>query len=212
MDSLGLCSTFAGPFYRTEDGESKAEFVCMDSMVGWAPGPYLSAIYDLNRLCSMMGIGCTGSGTTSPPAQSESAEWLLEFGRSFVEDFTLRGARNEGETLVQCIDRAQNALLGDTGAAALHAVSGTALITVASTAPIGTAMSYTRESFKLREMVRIPGRSVAEIVTGYGVGAGVLPSNASAVVRSAVPTISKASGLATAVGIGLEAGFVAACR
>jgi RHS repeat-associated protein len=96
MDSLGLCSTFAGPFYRTEDGESKAEFVCMDSMIGWAPGPYLSAIYDLNRLCSMMGIGCTGSGTTSPPAQSESAEWLLEFGRSFVEDFTLPTACGGG--------------------------------------------------------------------------------------------------------------------
>ncbi len=132
--------------------------------------------------------------------------------------------RLPGESFGQCVDRVQEALLGETGQSALHIASGVSLFTAVVATPHRQTLAATNvipgetNSFGAKVSADIietsiqPKPSIAAEAISVGVKEGSVPSEVGAAFTKGANFLGKVSGIATAVGLGLEGGFAVACR
>ena len=130
--------------------------------------------------------------------------WWCSFGKSFVHDFSLTaGARNSGETWSQCVDRAQQSLLGSKGTYVLDTASGASL----------GAWGYTTP-FSGPTPGPVPGTTMGPM-SGWELdnfyNAAVDGAGSFARASKLAPVVSKGSGITAAVAIGVKSGFYVAC-
>ena len=135
-----------------------------------------------------------------------SDDWWSNFGRAFNTNFSGKGARLPGETWSACVDRTQQALLGNVGTTVLNVLfyGGGAALTRYTT-PLPTSIPIWQEAGSPAITVI---RSFWEADLAANSRAGTLLANFA--TRASSP-IAKASGLATAIATGIKAGFFVAC-
>jgi RHS repeat-associated protein len=151
---------------------------------------------------------CSGgkppSGVKPLAGRKDNFCWWCAFGRSFVYDFSFtEGARNNDETWSQCVDRAQQSLLGTGGTYVLDAASGVSAFSWAYTTPLSGATAGPVYGTTMGPM------SSWEIdeFTNAGVD-GIAGFNTA---TKWAPIVSKGAGILTAVGLGVKGGFYVAC-
>jgi RHS repeat-associated protein len=132
--------------------------------------------------------------------------------------------RLPGESRLACIDRTQKALLGGTGQNVLGAASGVSLVTsifTATTGPGGFAKVATVPGEVVNDLgAQISGdliqtragTSIATRVIANGVSSGEILPEVGAAATKGANFLGKFAPLLTAVGVGLEGGFLVACR
>jgi len=115
---------------------------------------------------------------------------------------------------MQCINRAQQSLLGKTGQAVLNTAAGVAPLLKASTIPLGPPVQVDTVIIRTDVRLAVTTRSLnaLEASTNLAIGRGLLSPGAMAGIRAASPILAKASGYLTVAAITAEAGFVIACR
>jgi hypothetical protein len=142
------------------------------------------------------------------------SNWWVVFLRSFASDFSLTGARQKGESHLQCINRAQQSLLGNAGQTVLNTVAGISPFIRAGAVPLGPPIQV--DTIMIRADVSLPvterSLNAIEVATNFGISRGLLSPGAMGVARAATPMIAKVSGYVTAAALLAEASFVAACR
>ena len=128
-----------------------------------------------------------------------NSSWAWTFTKEFFGNFSLKGARQPGESWSACVDRSQQALLGDKGTLALNVLT-----------PLGAfATAYTTP---FQQTTDIPGVSVirsaweADLAANARAGTGLANF-----ATKASGSIARVSGIVTAVATGIKGGFYAAC-
>lgn len=134
------------------------------------------------------------------PTNNEPGWWSVFF-HDLVHNFSLtKGARNQGETFSDCMSRAQTSLLGNHGAAALDAVSGVSALGWVYTTPLSTVPGP------------VPGVSMGKMSSWeLDAFANNAVDRGFAFANKAAPAASKATGIITAIALGVKGGFVVAC-
>jgi len=128
-----------------------------------------------------------------------NSSWWGTFATSFFRDFSLKGAKQQGETWSACVDRAQEALLGKTGTTALNVLT-----------PLGAGATLYTTPFT--QSTDLPGVGVtrsfweADLAANARSGTGL----ANFATKASGP-LSKALGIVTAVATGVKGGFYVAC-
>jgi RHS repeat-associated protein len=130
--------------------------------------------------------------------------WWCTFGRSFAHDFSFTdGARNSGETWSQCVDRAQQSLLGNGGTYVLDAASGVSTFGWIYTTPLSGPISGP-----------VPGTTMGSM-SGWELdafqNAAVDGAKGFGTASKFAPIVSKGAGLTTAVALGVKGGFYVSC-
>ena len=147
-----------------------------------------------------------------PNSKEDDFCWWCEFWKSFFTDFSLKSARNPGESFSDCVSRVRAA--GGSFTTAVDAVSGVGAVTYASTASLGST-TYTTGLWGVPPQewtVTSRNLSFAEAGATSAMARGLIsPGTASFVGKVAAP-VAKVSGVATAVSLGLEGGVLGACR
>jgi RHS repeat-associated protein len=227
-DPSGLCPNWA-PFGR--DGK----LICgiagtgrklLGYLIDWNPtavfqvggpeGPYVTdpSTCVLNANCRIIGPVFSGG-------DSSGYHWQL-FPSSL---------RLPGESFKACVDRAQKALLGDTGQTVLNASTGVSLLTaIPTTSPAffssrGTTLAKAETiagetvnklgaqiSADIIETTVVPKPSFVVGVINKSVASGTTLASDGAFFSTASGILSKASLITFAVGLGLEGGFAISCR
>jgi RHS repeat-associated protein len=200
--------------------------------------------YDIPEVTTTCSSGCLGGWNFVPvpfgpgrcvpgrilgdfarePRDRDEPSWAWTFTKEFFGNFSLKGARQQGETVSACFDRTQKALLGETGQEVLHSVSGASLATSVLTASTTQRLVY--GSTVQGEVVnglgaqisgdvietQLAANSIATKVIQSGVNNGeILRSVGGNAIRGA-SVLGKVASVAAAAGIGLEGGFAVACR
>lgn len=129
---------------------------------------------------------------------NSSDSWAWTFTKEFFGNFSLKGARQQGESWSACVDRAQDALLGQTGTAVLNSLTVVGPVATAYTTPI-------------TETTDIPGvsviRSAWEAHLAANARAGTRLAN---FATKASGPLSKGLVIVTAVAVGVKGGFYVA--
>ena len=139
--------------------------------------------------------------------------------------------RLPGESFSACVDRAQKALLGNTGQTVLNAATGVSLFTAIPTtspafisssgttlAKAGTIAGETvnnlgaQISADIIQTTVVPKPSFVAGVINKSVASGTTLASDGAFFSTASGILSKASLITFAVGLGLEGGFAISCR
>ncbi len=140
-----------------------------------------------------------------------NGQWWKAFVHSLFTQFSLKSARQQDETFSQCVSRVRAA--GGPATGVVDATSGVGLANAVLTTSVGTTTwSVTRGVPPRQWNVTQPNLSLLESASNWALGNGLIsPGLASGIGKFASGT-AKLSGMAAAVGLGLEGGILAACR
>ena len=146
-----------------------------------------------------------GRGRLSSCLGDEKTHWWKNFAKSFLKGFSLKSAREPGETVLQCVARLKQ--ISPTTAAI---VDNTSLVSLGSW--LTTGFQYTVSE----AVARVPnGWTQTYKVSFVEKGAELAFGSAKGfnnVTFKVLPAIGKISGVIGAVGTGLELGAYGACR
>ncbi|MGB8524841.1 MAG: RHS repeat-associated core domain-containing protein [Candidatus Acidiferrales bacterium] len=128
--------------------------------------------------------------------------------------------RLPGESFSACVNRVQQALLGNTGQAVLNDATGASTVTSFFTQPVGTTTAFasagtipgTNVVQGVLETVPNPQTSFIGKLASIGRAEGATTSSTAAEITGAAGFLGKVSGIITAVGLGLEGAFAISCR
>jgi hypothetical protein len=133
--------------------------------------------------------------------------------------------RLKGENFTACVDRVQNTLLGNTAKNVLGGVTGASLVTSILTTSPGTTLAASgtiqgevvnnlgaQISGDLIQTALVPKPSIAAGVISRGVQSGEILSSAGKAFTAGANFLGKVSGVLTAIGAGIEGGFLVSCR
>lgn len=156
-------------------------------------------------------VGGTG------PRRSVDLGWWKTFGSNLFWHWSFKGARLQGESVGDCIDRTQKGLLGNTGQVVLNNLTPVSMATGVLTYSPGTTLAQdgARESRGVVRIFRtklVSKPTLAGKLASAAVEEGTLSAGTAARVQAGSATIGKIAAPVTAVATGVELGFVAACR
>jgi RHS repeat-associated protein len=157
-------------------------------------------------------------GALTPPVPLGSSptrsnfSWWGTFARSFVQNFSLKSARQPGESFSACVDRTQTALLGDAGKSVLGGVTGTSLGIGAATTRFGSGLVPTVFSTDQTVVQTRIGRSLLDLMAEGGYQAGTISAGTAEALTAGGAALSKIVVPVFGAAVGLELGFLAGCR
>ncbi len=155
------------------------------------------------------GVGCRSSGNSS--------------GYHF--QLFPSSLRLPGESFGACVDRTQTALLGDTGKGLLGGITGASLVTSIFTSSPGTTLAAAGKiqgevvnnlgaqiSGDVIQTQLVPKPSIAANAINEGIAAGSVPADVGAAAVKGANFLGKFASVLTAIGVGIEGGFLVSCR
>ncbi len=139
--------------------------------------------------------------------------WWGAFARSFFSDFSLKSARNPGESFGQCVSRVREA--GGSFTTAVDAASGVGLLTGSfGTTTMLVSAGRGAQGWNVMNTASrtVPNLSVAEGVAYSAASKGFIAPSTAGTLGKVIAPLGKVSAVTAAVGLGLEGGVLGACR